>query len=226
MPVKEEKESEFIKEYEMRRILICSSREKPRQALAGELRVLDIAQEVDETASFDEAVNLLKQESFSALIIDEATEEQIQQITQIHENTPVFYLADQSFSPLSGQVVQKPFRLSVFLPTLIAAAAQFEQSDHASIFIGEWRFNFAGKLLSREEEEIRLTEKEAALLNYLYGQTEPVDKETLLREIWGYGENISTHTLETHIYRLRQKMEPTGITFSAANGDGYRLIYE
>ena len=53
-----------------------------------------------------------------------------------------------------------------------------------------------------------------------------VDKETLLREIWGYGEGISTHTLETHIYRLRQKLETTGISFSAVGGDGYRLIYE
>lgn len=210
----------------MRRILIYSLQEKPRQALAGELRVLDIAQEVDETASFDEAVAMSEQESFSALIIDEATEEQIQTIAGVRNNTPVFYLSSQPLTVLSGHVIQKPFRLSVFLPALIAAAAQFEQSDHASVFLGKWKFNFAGKLLTCDEEEIRLTEKEAALLNYLYDKTDPVDRETLLREIWGYGENISTHTLETHIYRLRQKLETTGISFSAANGDGYLLQYE
>ena len=210
----------------MRRILIYSLQEKPRQALAGELRALDIAQEADETSSFEETLDLLKQESFSALIVDSATQEQILQLSQICPKMPLFYLAEQPFAASEGQFVQKPFRLSVFLPTVIAAIAQFEQSDQASVFLGDWKFNFAGKLLCRENTEIRLTEKEAALLNYLRGRSEPVGKETLLREIWGYGEGISTHTLETHIYRLRQKLEATGIAFSAVNGDGYRLICE
>lgn len=210
----------------MRRILIYSLQEKPRQALAGELRALEIAQEVDETSSFDEVVDLLKRENFSALIIDSPLQEQIARLSQLCEKIPVFYLAEQPFSTPGGQFFQKPFRLSVFLPAIIAAAAQFEQSDHASVFLGDWKFNFAGKVLSRDNTEIRLTEKEAALLNYLRNCSDPVDKETLLREIWGYGEGISTHTLETHIYRLRQKLETTGITFSAVNGDGYRLICE
>lgn len=210
----------------MRRILIYSIQEHPRQALAGELRALDIAEEVDETASFEEVKTLSEQESFSAFIIDEPTPEQMRQLAEIPSKAPFFYLAAQSLAADKGQFVQKPFRLSVFLPVLIASIAQFEQSDHASFFLNGWKFNFAGRILSRENEEIKLTDKEAALLNYLHAQTEPVDKETLLREIWGYGEGISTHTLETHIYRLRQKLEATGITFSAANGDGYRLICE
>ena len=91
--------------------------------------------------------------------------------------------------------------------------------------LGQWKFNFAGKILSFQDKEIRLTEKEAAILNFLFHQKASVDKETLLREIWGYGEGISTHTLETHIYRLRQKLEQTGITFSTVNTEGYRLIF-
>jgi len=208
----------------MRRILIYSSQENPRQALAGEIRALDVAQEVDETASFGEIKVLTEQESFSAFIIDEPTPEQIRQLTELPTKIPVFYLSAQPIISENGQYVQKPFRLSVFLPMLIAAIAQFEQSDHASVFLNGWKFNFAGRVLSRESEEIKLTDKEATLLNYLYNRPDPVDKETLLREIWGYGEGISTHTLETHIYRLRQKLEATGITFSAANGDGYRLV--
>ena len=210
----------------MRRILIYSLQEKPRQALAGEIRALDIAEEVDETASFEEIKTLSEQESFSAFIIDEPTAEQIRQLTETSNNLPVFYLSAQPLTVEKVQFIQKPFRLSVFLPALIAAIAQFEQSDHACVFLNGWKFNFAGRILSRENEEIKLTDKEAALLNYLHNQAEPIDKETLLREIWGYGEGISTHTLETHVYRLRQKLESTGIMFSAANGDGYRLIYE
>ena len=210
----------------MRRILIYSSQESPRQALAGEIRALDIAQEVDETSSFSEIKSLLEQENFSALIIDEASLEQIQQLEELQKKCPVFYLSSQQTDIENGQFIQKPFRLSVFLPTLIASIAQFEQSDNACIFFNQWKFNFAARLLSRNGEEIKLTDKEAMLLNYLYTRTEAVDKETLLREIWGYGEGISTHTLETHVYRLRQKLETTGISFSASSGDGYKLVYD
>ena len=122
-------------------------------------------------------------------------------------------------------VYQKPFRLPVVLSSVISAVTQFEQSDKASVDIGFWRFNFSGRVLSFKDREIKLTEKEAALLSYLYRCKKAVDKETLLREIWGYGEGISTHTLETHIYRLRQKLEETGISFSAGNGEGYKLLY-
>ena len=210
----------------MRRILIYSSRELPGQALAGELRALDIADEVDETASFEETISLSEKESLSAFIIDEATPEQIRRLEELPAKASVFYLSAQPFAPKNGQVVQKPFRLSVFLTALIAAVSQFERSDHASVFLNGWKFNFAGRILSRGNEEIKLTDKEAALLNYLHNRQTPVDKETLLREIWGYGEGISTHTLETHVYRLRQKLEATGLSFSAETGDGYRLVCE
>ncbi len=208
----------------MRQILICSSREKPRQALAGEIRVLDIAQEVVETASFDEAIRFIQSESFSALIADDPTLEQHQLLSAVKNNTPFFYLTTLPFDATDVQIFQKPIRLSVFLTALIAAIAQFEQSENASITLGCWKFNFAGKTLSYKNTEIKLTEKEAAILNYLYGRDEPVDKETLLREIWGYGNGITTHTLETHIYRLRQKLETTGISFLTGNGEGYRLV--
>ncbi len=209
----------------MRQILIYSPQEKPRQALAGEIRVLEIAQEVVETDNFEEAVDFIRNEAFSALIIDDPTPEQHRLLCAVNHGVPIFYLtSQQSFEGENVQPVLKPFRLSVFLTALIAGAAQFEQSEDASVSLGCWKFNFAGKTLSYKETEIKLTEKEAAILNYLHGRDKPVDKETLLREIWGYGEGISTHTLETHIYRLRQKLETTGITFLTGGGEGYRLV--
>lgn len=208
----------------MRQILIYSPREKPRQSLAGEIKVLDIAREVVETGDFDEAVNFIENGVFSALIIDEPTPEQHRRLSAVGNGTPVFYLTSQPFDAADVQAVQKPVRLSVFLTALIAAAAQFEQSEGASVSLGCWKFNFAGKTLSYKNTEIKLTEKEAAVLNYLHGCDRPVDKETLLREIWGYGDGVSTHTLETHIYRLRQKLETTGITFSTGSGKGYSLV--
>ncbi len=209
----------------MRRILIYSRNELPAKALADELAALNIAEETVETADFADAAQKMKDGGFSALIFDEPTAEQRASVAAAHDGVPVFYLSSVPLDVEEAVVYQKPFRLPVILSALISAAAQFEQSDKASVDIGFWRFNFTGRVLSFKDKEIKLTEKEAALLNYLFRQGKAVDKDTLLREIWGYGDGISTHTLETHIYRLRQKLEETGISFSAGSGDGYRLLY-
>lgn len=208
-----------------RQILVYSAAEKPRQALVGEILALEIAENVFETASFTEALEKLKGEDFSVALMDELTVEQRKSIAEIHRDIPVFYLSSLPLDSEEAVVYQKPFRLPVLLSAVISAASQYEQSDKASVNIGLWRFNAVSKTLTFENREIRLTDKESAVLNYLYRHPDPVDKETLLREIWGYADGISTHTLETHVYRLRQKLEETGISFSAGNIEGYKLIY-
>lgn len=81
--------------------------------------------------------------------------------------------------------------------------------------------------MTESGSRIRLTEKETAILRYLYraGQV-PVPREILLQEVWGYNSGVTTHTLETHIYRLRQKIEPDpadpGLLETQAGG--YRLV--
>jgi DNA-binding response OmpR family regulator len=74
---------------------------------------------------------------------------------------------------------------------------------------------------------IRLTEKEAAILKFLYrAGARAVARQVLLNEVWGYNAGVSTHTLETHIYRLRQKIEPdpTNVRLLITEGGGYRLV--
>lgn len=73
---------------------------------------------------------------------------------------------------------------------------------------------------------IRLTEKEQEILLYLHAHGGVVDRHALLEEIWGYGANIETHTLETHIYRLRQKIEqnPSEPHYLITHENGYRLV--
>ena len=74
---------------------------------------------------------------------------------------------------------------------------------------------------------MRLTEKETAILRYLYraGQR-PVSRETLLQEVWGYNSGVTTHTLETHIYRLRQKVEKDAASpaILVTESGGYKLV--
>lgn len=209
----------------MRHILLYSATVSPRQALAGEMRALSVADEVVETDTFDAAADAMKHEKFSTLIFDEPTAEQREFLAQSKLNVPLFYLLSRPMEAPEALVYQKPFRLPVLLTAVISAAARFEQSDDSAVTIGLWKFSAAGRVLTFDNQEIRLTEKEAALLDYLRRKDAPVDRDTLLRDIWGYGEGISTHTLETHIYRLRQKLDNTGLTFTAGGADGYKLVY-
>ncbi|EJF74649.1 response regulator transcription factor [Bartonella alsatica] len=127
----------------------------------------------------------------------------------------------------ANDYVKKPFRFAVLLARIRAQLRQYEQNDDAIFYIGPYTFKPGQKLLiDQQNNEIRLTEKEAAILKYLYHTNDKiVSRETLLEEIWGYNENIITHTLETHIYRLRQKIEkdPSNAQILITEQNGYRL---
>jgi len=110
----------------------------------------------------------------------------------------------------ANDYVSKPFKFPVLLARIRAQLRQHEQSEDAVFAIGPYSFRPGAKMLVDENErKIRLTEKETNILKFLYrsgGRT--VERDTLLREVWGYNPGVTTHTLETHIYRLRQKIEP------------------
>jgi DNA-binding response OmpR family regulator len=94
--------------------------------------------------------------------------------------------------------------------------------------IGPYRFQPSNKTLVRDTDQcrFRLTDKETAILKYLYRAGEKVvSREVLLDEVWGYNANVTTHTLETHVYRLRQKIEPdpSNVTILITEPGGYRL---
>ena len=129
----------------------------------------------------------------------------------------------------ANDYVAKPFCLSVLLARLRAQLRQHEQSQDAVFTIGPYTFRPSAKMLIHNEtkKKIRLTEKEASILKYLYrsGANE-VRRETLLREVWGYNARVTTHTLETHVYRLRQKIEadPSNAELLVTEPGGYRLV--
>ncbi len=109
-----------------------------------------------------------------------------------------------------------------------AQLRQHEQSEDAVFVIGSYSFRPSAKLLLDDErnQKVRLTEKETAILKYLYRAGEKVvARETLLSEVWGYNAGVTTHTLETHIYRLRQKIErdPGQAELLVTEPGGYRL---
>ncbi|MCB1481794.1 MAG: response regulator transcription factor [Rhodobiaceae bacterium] len=128
----------------------------------------------------------------------------------------------------ANDYVTKPFRFAVLLARIRAQLRQHEQSEDAVFAIGPYTFRPSQKLLLKEDgSKIRLTEKETAILKYLYRTGEKaVTRDVLLHEVWGYNANVTTHTLETHIYRLRQKIEvdPSSARLLVTEGGGYKLV--
>jgi DNA-binding response OmpR family regulator len=128
----------------------------------------------------------------------------------------------------ANDYIAKPFRLAELLARLRAQLRIFENSEDAVFTVGPYTFRPAAKLLQEptRNRRIRLTEKEAAILKFLYrAGTRPVARQVLLNEVWGYNAAVTTHTLETHIYRLRQKIEPdpSNARLLVTEGGGYRL---
>ena len=128
----------------------------------------------------------------------------------------------------ANDYIAKPFRLNELLARLRAQLRIFENSEDAVFTIGPYTFRPSAKLLQEppRNRRIRLTEKEAAILKFLYrAGTKPVPRQILLNEVWGYNAAVTTHTLETHIYRLRQKIEPdpSNARLLVTEGGGYRL---
>lgn len=129
----------------------------------------------------------------------------------------------------ANDYITKPFKLGVLLARIRAQFRQHEQSDDAVFTIGPYSFRPGVKMLvnAGTNKKIRLTEKETAILKYLYrAGDKAIGRETLLGEVWGYNAGVTTHTLETHIYRLRQKIErnPTQAEIIVTEPGGYRLV--
>ena len=127
----------------------------------------------------------------------------------------------------ANDYVVKPFRFAVLLARIRAHLRQHEQSEDATFSIGPYTFRPAAKmLLDTSGGKIRLTEKETAILKYLYRAGDRiVTRDVLLSEVWGYNSGVTTHTLETHIYRLRQKIErdPSHAELLVTESGGYKL---
>jgi len=130
----------------------------------------------------------------------------------------------------ANDYITKPFKLGVLLARIRAHIRQHERSDDAHFPLGPYTFQPANKLLidnQRAGRKVRLTDKETAILKYfLRAGDRTVNRDSLLGEVWGYNSGVTTHTLETHIYRLRQKIErdPGSAELLVTEPGGYRLV--
>jgi DNA-binding response OmpR family regulator len=127
----------------------------------------------------------------------------------------------------ANDYIAKPFRFATLMARIHAHLRSHQQSEEAIYRIGPYTFRPSAKILiDPEGKKIRLTEKETNILKFLYRSGDTVARETLLHEVWGYNPAVTTHTLETHIYRLRQKIEelPGQAQILITESGGYRLV--
>ena len=147
--------------------------------------------------------------------------------------TPVLMLTGAGSQPVrppdeACDTIVKPFRLVELLNRLRTLLRGFDNSDDATMGIGRFTLHPAAKCLieTGTDARIRLTEKEVAILSFLHRAGDrAVTRQVLLNEVWGYNAGVTTHTLETHIYRLRRKIEPDAshARLLLTESGGYRL---
>lgn len=141
---------------------------------------------------------------------------------------PVVFMGSKEscFDYSGGQIIIKPFELGEFLDALRAANSLFENSKDGCLEFGGYVLYPSRKeiVYGKSKTVCKLTEKEVAIIKYLYKNAKKyVTKQDLLKEVWGYADDATTHTVETHIYRLRQKVEKGDDRFIETSDGGYRL---
>lgn len=149
-------------------------------------------------------------ERIDLIVLDEK-DEIIEEMKEKYPKTPIIFLsATVSNMPNVYKIIQKPFDLGSLLNLLSSCVNLIENSEEGYLCFGKYELRPIKKeiMCLRTGKAVRLTEKEVAILKYLYNAgNRIVFKTELLEDVWNYSADVSTHTLETHIYRLRQKVE-------------------
>jgi DNA-binding response OmpR family regulator len=225
---------------QMKRILLVDDDEDLREAL-GEQLLMTEDFDVFEAGNGSDAMEKVKSELYDLIVLDVGLpdtdgRELCRLMRKQGVKCPVLMLTghDGGSDTILGldaganDYVTKPFKFPVLLARMRAQLRQHEQSEDAIFTLGPYTFKPAMKMLITEDErKIRLTEKETNILKFLYRSTEGVvPRDILLHEVWGYNAGVTTHTLETHIYRLRQKIEPdpSNVRLLVTESGGYRLM--
>jgi len=222
-------------------LLIVDDDDELREALAEQLELHEEFK-VTQASNGTEGIRLGKSISADLILLDVDLpdmdgREACRLLRKAGLTTPVIMLtgaasdSDQILGLDAGanDYVTKPFRFAVLLARIRAQVRSHETSEDATFRIGPYEFKPALKLLiDQMQKKIRLTEKETNILKYLYrAGGKPISREELLTEVWGYNAGVTTHTLETHVYRLRQKIEPdpANARLLMTDAGGYRLQF-
>ncbi|MBU3731652.1 MAG: response regulator transcription factor [Beijerinckiaceae bacterium] len=208
-------------------ILIVDADADFATTLAAQL-ALDPAFSPRTAASVADALHLLGTEPADAIVLAGDAVSAEESRDALHEagcDAPVLTLLSKDEIVTDDAMLVKPVRMAQLLPKLRRLMRRTDRDE--TIALGPYVFRPMAKTLGLPDGTVlRLTEKETAILLYLHRAGDAVARETLLAEVWGYNPRVTTHTLETHIYRLRQKLEahPSDARLLVTETGGYRLM--
>lgn len=224
----------------LNKILLVDDDDDLREALAEQL-VMTEDFDAFEAGDGGEAMEKVKAGQFDLILLDVGLpdtdgRELCKRMRKAGVKCPIVMLTGQDsdadtilgLDAGANDYITKPFRFPVLLARIRAQLRQHEQSENAVFQLGPYQFRPAQKMLVDERDrKIRLTEKETNILKFLYRAPDGLaPRDVLLHEVWGYNAGVTTHTLETHIYRLRQKIEPepSNARLLVTEPGGYRLV--
>lgn len=167
-------------------------------------------------------------ESPDMIIVDE-DKQSLQELRSMFPYVPVIYLA-QDINPQEDALniaVKKPLRLMCLLDIIRSANNRLDNSEEGVLYFNGFCLYPNKRIIQSSDADkvVKLTEKEVDIIKYLYRHSDEfVDKSDLQKNVWQYSNDVTTHTIETHIYRLRQKVETDeNHRLIETNGGKYKL---
>ena len=149
------------------------------------------------------------------------------QLSDLNSKSNCLIFTKKTIAGLENQIVYDSFPVSIFklLEKISIEFIKKNFHEKSEILIGNYRFNINSREMYFKENKLKLTEKEISSIIYLFKAAKPVSIEELQSEVWGYQSQLETHTVETHIYRLRKKIFKSfkDNTFILSKKNGYEI---
>ncbi len=149
------------------------------------------------------------------------------QLSDLNSKSNCLILTKKEIAGLENQIIFDRVPISIFklLEKISIEFIKKNFHEQSEILIGKYRFNINSREMYFEENKLKLTEKEISSIIYLFKAAKPISVQELQSEVWGYQSQLETHTVETHIYRLRKKIFKffKDETFILSEKNGYEI---
>ena len=132
-------------------------------------------------------------------------------ILDYNDSLDYLIITQEDIPNLQNQLILNNFPLKIekILELINVNFLKKKFSRQSDIQVGEFKINMNSRILSDKNKQLSLTEKESEIILFLKNSELPVNINTLQENVWGYKNKLETHTVETHIYRLRKKIKDT-----------------
>ena len=154
-----------------------------------------------------ESLKEFKNENINAVIFDN---ENSKKILSLNINKPKIYVQEKNKINLEKKpevIIKLPLNILQFNQEVINVCKKFEFKNNSLISIKNYILDKNERILKKNNTSLKITEKEIDFIEILNSSTKPLSRDFILKNIWNYSTDTDTHTVETHIYRLRQKIK-------------------